>query len=161
MSAGSIESSIDGDLPTERTVEVEGATIWFRIHGLLQRMQELLTKRHDEARGPDPDYVSGISDLRDLENLIRQIARDHEPGVHIVNHPKPPRNEWSNKLIMGVAVTVIATAIIGAVVTYATVSSLETRIADYIISNNQRMDSVELRLRDTERRLDRTPSAPP
>ena len=154
MHAGSIEPSIEGDLPTEKTAEVEGATIWFRIHGLLERMQQVLTKRHEGERGPDPDYASGVTDLEDLERLIRQLARDNEAGVHIVNHPKPPRNEWSNKLILGVAITVIATAIIGAIVTYATVSSLETRIADYISSNDRRVDVIE-------RRLDRTPVAPP
>jgi len=41
------------------------------------------------------------------------------------------------------------------VTTYATVASLKTRIEDYILSNDHRMDQNEQRIRDSERRLDR------
>ena len=52
--SGSMDSPLEGDLPTEKRAEVEGVTIWFRIYGLLERMQALLTRRHSD-RGPS-DY---------------------------------------------------------------------------------------------------------
>ncbi len=78
MSAGSMDSPIEGDLPTERKAEVEGVSIWFRIHGLLERFQKLLTQRHSD-RGP-PDYEQDLSELRDL---ARRGMRGYQPGIQI------------------------------------------------------------------------------
>lgn len=153
MSVGSIGSSIEGDLPTENRAEVEGATIWFRIHGLLERMQQMMNRRHSSDRGPDPDYASGLQDLENLEKLIR-LARDTD--IRIINSKgNGGNNSWPNKLVLGVCVILAASGIIGAIATYAQVAAVTTEIHSYIISNNQRLDSDEGRIRDTERRLDR------
>ena len=158
--SGSIGSSLEEDLPTEKKAETEGVTIWFRIHGLLERMQQMLTRRHSSDRGPDPDYAAGLEDLENLEKLIR-IAREHDPEIRIINSKGNGGNHsWPNKLVLGVCVILAASGIIGAIVTYAQVASVTTEIHSYIISNNQRMTSDEERIRDTERRLDRGAGAP-
>jgi len=158
MSA-SFESSIEGDLQTEKQAEIEGATIWFRIHGLLERMQQMLTRRHSGDRGPDPDYASGLQDLENLEKLIR-LARE-TPDIRINNSKGNGGNSsWQNKVLVGVAITVIATAILEAIATYALVGSLRTKIEDYITSNDRRMDRDESQWDATQRRLDRGAGAP-
>jgi hypothetical protein len=159
MSAESLGSPIVGDLSTEESVQREGATIWFRIHGLLERMHQMLTRRHSSDRGPDPDYAAGLQDLESLEKLIR-IARESR-DVHVNNSKGNGGNHsWPNKLVLGVCVILAASGIIGAIVTYAQVASVTTEIHSYIISNNQRLDSDEGRIRDTERRLDRGATTP-
>ena len=159
MSTGSITTE-EADLQRGKTPEIEGATIWFRIHGLLERMQQMLTRRHSGDRGPDPDYASGLQDLENLEKLIR-VVRARDPDIQINNSKGNGNHSWQNKLVLGVCVILTASGIIGAIVTYAQVASVTAEIHAYITSNNQRLNSDEEKIRDTERRLDRgAPTAP-
>jgi hypothetical protein len=79
--SGSIESSIEGDLPTEKQAEVEGGTIWFRLHGLIDRCQSMLTNRHSD-RGPS-DYEEDefrVPIRRGLREPYVRIDRYDEGG---------------------------------------------------------------------------------
>lgn len=151
---------MEGDLPTERVVGDSDTRIIFKMDGILtramdrmaDRIQIMFSRRHSYGE-PQGEWEKR---LRELEGQIDDIARDHDPGVHIVNHPRPPRHEsWQNKILVGVAILVIASAICGAVVTWASVESLKTLIEAYMTSNNQRLDRDEHQMDDTQRRLDR------
>jgi len=139
-----------------KSTESADITQLFRIDGIVHRAMDrlcgrievLFTRRHPNDSG-ESEWESRI---RELEGQIDDIARDHGTPIHIVNHPKPAKPDtWQNKLIISLAIVAIA----GAVTTYATVASLKTRIEDYILSNDHRMDQDEQRIRDSERRLDR------
>ena len=101
MSTGSIESPIECDLPTERKAEVEGVSIWFRIHGLLERMQKLLTNRHSD-RGP-PDYEQDLSELRDL---ARRGMR--APQINISNDEGGDKKSWKDWILAIVGLLIVA-----------------------------------------------------
>ncbi len=156
---------IEGDLPTEHKARDADTRLVFRIDGILQgaldrmadRIQVMFSRRHPGGYSQD-DYEKR---LRELEGQIDDIARDHDPGIRITNHPRPPRHEsWQNKILVGVAILVIASAICGAVVTWASVESLKTLIQAYMSSNNQRLDRDEHLMDDTQRRLDRGAAMP-
>lgn len=114
--------------------------------------QTLETRRYRDPRENDPDYGQR---LRDLEGQIEAIDREQQE-FHNINYPRPPKSEtWQNKILVGVAIVVIAAAILNAVATYTAVATLTTQLQMYIQANDKRMDSDETRIQDTERRLDR------
>lgn len=153
----------EGDLPTENKPESEKigiAKLLFAFTGLFERWKnEYETRRHPPDRGPDPDYASGINDLENIRKVIQEELGGYEPNIRI-NNSKGPGSSWQNKVLVGVAITVISAVILGGITTYAIVGSIRTRIEDYISSNDRRMDSMETRLRDNERRLDRGAGVP-
>lgn len=151
-------------LPTERQpliFQMDGVVhrvITKAMDNLLDRIQILWSRRHQWDRGPDPDYASPIDKLENIRDIIREEISELEPSVHIENNPRqtPQRNDsWQNKVLVGVAITVISAVILGAFTTWALVESLRTQMGMYMESNNKRLDQDETRIRDTERRLDR------
>lgn len=126
---------------------VEQALFKHRIHK--EWGAALETRRYRDPRESDPDYDHR---LRELEG----DTRENEPGFRNVNYPRPPKSEsWQNKVLVGVAITVISAAIISAVTTYTAVATLTTQVQMYIQANDKRLDGDESRIHDTERRLDR------
>lgn len=139
-------------LPTE----VQDATLLFRIDGAMHRAMDELADRIQilwSRRHPQGDYEPDFGErLRRLEGQLDE----QEPRINITNHPRPPKSEsWQNKVLVGVAITVLSAAIISAVATYTAVATLTTQLQMYIQANNQRLDADESRIHDTERRLDR------
>lgn len=145
--------SEEHSLPTESP----DIALLFRIDGLVHKALERMFERikvtmaslQDEGRGPQ-DYEPSLQEIIDK---IDQIARDHEsPAIHIRNSPRPRKSDsWQTKVII-----ILATSgVLGAVATYATVASLKTKIEDYILSNDKRMDRDESQTWDIQRRLDR------
>jgi hypothetical protein len=94
--------------------------------------------------------------LRRLEGQIEEYERDHEPGIRIVNRKNNGREPaWLIKMISGVCIILVASGIITGIATYAIVASLRTRIEDYILANDKRMDQMDHKTDDIQRRLDR------
>jgi hypothetical protein len=96
----SAESIAEGDLPTEKKAEIQGATIWFRIHGLLERMQQLqqllqlmMSQRH---RGDDK--------LREVEETLERESP--WPVGHYYERGEGPRDGWQ-KWILGIVSAVL------------------------------------------------------
>lgn len=76
MIAGSFESSVEeGDLPTKKQAEMEGVTIWFRIHGLLERMQAMFARRYPSGHNNNGESEYSRR-LRELEGQIADIDRE-------------------------------------------------------------------------------------
>lgn len=143
MSVGSIESPVEGDLPTEKSGEIQGATIWFRIHGLLERFQSavsMLTNRHSDHRGP-PDYEQDLSELREL---ARRGMR--EPPIHISNHEggggKQSWRDWILTIVGGLIVLGIGAVIYQLADMKADLRASLTRQE----LDEQRLDRVEARV---------------
>lgn len=101
MIAGSFESSLQEEgLSQEKRGEVEGASIWFRIHGLLDRFQQMFNRRHSGHRGPDPDYNAGLDDLENIRKVIREELREREPTVNWGNQGSPPEPRRHHRSII-------------------------------------------------------------
>lgn len=66
----------EGSLPTEETQQGKLASLWFRIHGLLDRMQESL-----KSRRPDDQPIADGDGQEDLRDLVKQFARTVEVVV--------------------------------------------------------------------------------
>jgi hypothetical protein len=168
--------SEEHSLPTEQRpshAEMTDARWRFTIDGMIEgKLQQMWVKvrqfmetrrRQDGTRGPDPDYAPPVT-MADLERIVKQIAHDHEPGIEIHNSkgsPSPTGTPpWQNKILVGVAITVISTAILEAIATVIVVGSIRTKIEDYIKSNDQRLGRDETLIDATQRRLDRGASPP-
>lgn len=144
-------------LPTEQRPE---ETKWrFFVDGAITRALDRLWNKIEvrmasvQDRGPDPDYVPLTPD--DLERFIQRIARDHEPGIRIDNRGRAGPPPWQNKIIGIVAAGLILSAITTTATVIVTVASIRTRIEDYIISNDKRLERDERQIDDTQKRLDR------
>jgi len=137
----------------------------FRAHGWYERVlikideaikelkRSLKAYMQENERGPR-DYVPEESP----EELVRRRRR--EGAVVIIkeeSHHKHSGNgggSWqNNKILVGVAISVVSAAILGALATWATVSSLKTHIDDYITSNNERMQRQEQELNEVKKRV--------
>lgn len=146
------------DLPTEpRPEDIK----WrFFVDGAITRALDRLWNKIEvrmasvQDRGPDPDYASPLT-AEDLERAIRQIARDHEPGVRISNRGRSGAPKWLSKLVLGVAILLIAGAVTTTATTIVVVASLGTKIDAYITSNDKRLDRDEHLIDDNTKRLDR------
>jgi len=77
MSVGSMDSPIEGDLPTEKKPEAEKisiAKLLFGFTGLYERWRnEYESRRYQDPRDRDPDYARK---LRELEGQIQDIDRE-------------------------------------------------------------------------------------
>lgn len=128
------------------SIKAEMQKLWDRT--VVHIKQAMETRRHSSGEY-EPDFGER---LRRLEGQLD----DQEPRINITNHPRSPKSEsWQNKVLVGVAITVLSAAIISAVATYTAVATLTTQLQMYIQANNQRLDADESRIHDTERRLDR------
>lgn len=129
-----------------RSIKGEMQKLWDRTVVHIKQAMEV-------RRYPDEDHESDFGErLRRLEGQLEE----QEPRIAINNHPRSPKSEsWQNKVLVGVAITVLSAAIISAVATYTAVATLTTQLQMYIQANNQRLDADESRIHDTERRLDR------
>lgn len=136
----------DCEAHVARSIKAEIQKLWDRT--VVHIKQAMETRRY-----PDGDYEPDFGErLRQLEGRLD----DQDPGVRIVNHPRPPKSEsWQNKVLVGVAIAVISAAIISAVTTYTAVAALTSEVQMYIQANDKRLDGDEARIHDTERRLDR------
>lgn len=109
MIAGSFESSNEeGDLPTEKQAQVEGVTIWFKIHGLLERMQSMFTRRYPGySNDGETDYSRR---LRELEGQIADIDREQH-GFRMGDYHKGSRgreNAWKDWILTIVGLLIVA-----------------------------------------------------
>ena len=156
--------SVEGELPTQQPNGDENSKLIFRIDGLLHRALDkwadkihiLSSRRHPPDRGPDPDYAKPLDQLENIRTIIREEIGDRDSGIQITNHPRPPKNEsWQNKILVGVAVTVISAVILGAFTTWALVQSLKAEMTSYMKATDQRLDRDEHQIDETQRRLDR------
>lgn len=153
------EFVLGGGIPAEKKPEPEKTTVaklLFGMTGLYERWRnEMESRGHlGGVRGPDPDYSSPIT-AEDLERVVKQIARDHEPGIHITNSGKSGPPAWQNKFLLMVGAAVTVSAITATATVIVTVASIRTRIDDYILSNDKRLDRDEHLIDDTQKRLDR------
>lgn len=129
-------------LPTERTAEIEATTIWFRIHGLLERMQEMFSRRYRDPRESDPDYGRR---LRELEGQIAEIDREQQ-GFRMGDYHEGGGNKWEKWMMPGL-VTLAVSGIIANVVQAMTVSALKQEVADLRAEVNDVKKLVEPRFR--------------
>jgi hypothetical protein len=127
MTIGVVE---EGSLPTEprpETTEKDRvATLWFRIDGLLERFKRAMANmKGSDERGP-PDYAP---DIDELTELVKRIARDHEPQIRIERYSEGGGNKWDKWAMPGL-VTLAVSGIIGNVVQAMAVSALRQEVTD-------------------------------
>ena len=97
------ESATEGDLPTaQKTAEMEGFTIWFRIHGLLERMQALMTRRHPGGRG----RLSEADKLRRVEEVVEREGPWHITSYRERGSGGGREGSWQ-KYILGITAALL------------------------------------------------------
>ena len=138
MATGSIASD-EGSLPSENSDEVKATSIWFRIDGLLKRMQDLMSNRSSE-RGP-VDYDPSDQVLRDLHRAI-------------VNLNRPPLNHNGDDggiKPWHLAISTVGLMITIVLMTYLLSSQVEStsikidRILKQVKAQDERISSLEKR----------------
>lgn len=145
MIAGSLESSIEeGDLPNEKQAEIQGVTIWFRIHGLLERMQSMFTRRYPGyGDNGESEYARR---LRELEGQIADIDREQH-GLRMGDYHKGPRgreNAWKDWILTIVGLLIVAW-----------LARLDSKIED-IVDLKARTQVLEKRQDQTDKHLEST-----
>lgn len=157
------ESTVEEhDLPRETRTFDLNQPLLFSIDGVVHRAMDRLCSRIEvmwARRYPSGGRVEEDYGER-LRRLEGRLDDDYEPDIHIHNTGKPGPPRWVNKLILGVAVTLMAGAITTTATVVVTVASIRTRIEDYITSNDKRLDRDERQIDDTQRRLDRGAASP-
>jgi|SRR5271154_1663608 len=83
------EHSLDFPREPEPPEAVQG-TLRRWVRSAIEAME---TKRHPPARGPDPDYDSGLRDLEDIRKIIKEELSGHTSHVYYGNHHEPPRRD--------------------------------------------------------------------
>lgn len=148
------------DLPTAPVVADPDAKLLFKMDGVLHRALDKLWDRIQIAmanvRGPDPDVpLPPPLTLADVERMIQNRDRNRDNGIHITNQGRSGAPKWLNKFILGVGVSLIASAVVTTATTIVTVASIRTRIEDYILSNDRRLERDERQIDETRIRQDR------
>lgn len=145
------ESSIEGDLPTEKKVEAERITVaklLFGFSGLYERWRnEQEIRRHQDPRDQDPrdqdpDYGRR---LRELEGQIAEIDREQQ-GFRMGDYHEGGGDKW-HKWAMPGLVTLAVSGIIANVVQAMTVSALKQEVEDLRQEVNDVKKLVEPRFR--------------
>lgn len=93
----------------------------------MKQAMEARRYRDAEGRGPDPDAPPVTA--ADLERLVQRIAREQEPGYHIVNNEGGGGNKWDKWAMPGL-VTLAVSGIIGNVVQSMVVAGLRQEVTD-------------------------------
>jgi hypothetical protein len=148
-----------------RTTLVKLATVWVRVSGVLDQMQDLFRRwatqmaHWADSESPPPDSER---DRRSLEDMLTAAARigAQRATVEIRSQHTEGGNgrgnggdkSWKEKVVM----PLIVVAIGGAIVTYAKVASLETTIRNYheedLRRDQQRHEENERRFQMLERK---------
>lgn len=107
MITGSLESSRKDDLSSEKADQVEGVTIWFRIHGLLERMQAMFARRYPGySNNGESEYSRK---LRELEGQIADIDREQR-GFRMGDYHEGggKENSWKDWILVIVGLMIVA-----------------------------------------------------
>lgn len=98
---------LESDLPTEKNAQIEGATIWFRIHGLLERMQSMFARRYPGySNNGESEYSRK---LRELEGQIADIDREQR-GFRMGDYHEGggKENSWKDWILVIVGLMIVA-----------------------------------------------------
>lgn len=147
------ESVVEGDLPSEKHAETQGATIWFRIHGLLERMQQLqhlvqlmMTRRH-----------VGEDKLRQIEETLERespwsVNHYYERGGGNHGH----KESWQ-KWVLGIVSVVLVSMlswVLGKLDTLSQeVATLQATQSVSLSAINQRQNATDERVSRIEARV--------
>jgi hypothetical protein len=139
-----VETTVEGDLPTERKPESEKTTVaklLFAFSGLYERWRNELaeTRRYRDPRENDPDYEAR---LRRLEG---DLGRE-EPALRMGDYHEGGGGKWDKWAMPGL-VTLAVSGIIGNVVQSMTVSALRQEVTDLKLQVDKIERLVEPRYR--------------
>lgn len=98
---------LEGDLPTEKHAEIEGVTIWFKIHGLLERLQTMFARRYPGySNNGESEYSRK---LRELEGQIADIDREQR-GFRMGDYHEGggKENSWKDWILVIVGLMIVA-----------------------------------------------------